>query len=193
MRGKLITVVLGFCAILLTASACRTAPKLRKQEQFMASAQETVAWFETNVNGLKQQIDKSAGYIIFPNVKQFGMMFGGGTFGRGALCRPDGTQLGWAAINRASLGLQAGVQGFRMLILFENEDVLTKFRSNKLTGSMAGQLVVVKAGGSGAAIFKNGVAVYQGANKGLMAGVSVGFDYIRHHAMETGEEQGDTR
>ena len=40
------------------------------------------------------------------------------------------------------------------------------------------------AGKAGAASFTNGVAVYQGAQTGLMAGASVGLDYMRYEALK---------
>lgn len=171
---------------------CATAPKAENQEDFMARARSTTAWFERSVNGLPQQIEQSAGYVIFPDVAQWGILLGGGTFGRGALCRPDGTQIGWAAINAPSIGLQAGVQGFRLLMVLETQATLDRFRANQLTGSVNGVLVV--AGGmSGTASFTNGVAIYEGANQGLMAGVNISLDIIRFAPLAPGETPGDTR
>ena len=59
------------------------------------------------------------------------------TFGRGALYNPDGKQIGWAAINITSVGLQAGVQGFRMLMVLENQHVLQEFKE---VGELEGAL-----------------------------------------------------
>ncbi|MHC4101088.1 MAG: hypothetical protein ACYSW1_09455 [Planctomycetota bacterium] len=47
------------------------------------------------------------------------------------LCRPDGTQIGWAAINTPSIGLQAGVRGFKMLLVLEDEATLNQFREDQ--------------------------------------------------------------
>ena len=107
-------------------------------------------------------------------------MFSGGRFGRGILKRPDGFQIGWAAVNTVSLGLQAGVQGFKMLLVLEDEATLREFMENRLSGGVTGVLVAADAGGSGTAQFENGVAVYQGANTGLMAGANIGLDRIRY-------------
>jgi len=184
-------------AIALACSAvpmsCSTAPRAGQEESYMARAQETTAWFEQNVRGLSGQINRSAGYMIFPDVARWGILLSGGQFGRGALCRPDGTQLGWAAINNASIGLQAGVIGFRMIVVLENEETLNRFMAGTLTGSAAGVLVAAESGGTTAVPFANGTAVYQGAQRGLMGGVNVGFDFIRFAALETGETPGDTR
>jgi len=115
---------------------------------------------------------------------QYGIIYTGGRFGRGVVSRPDGGQIGWAMINTGSLGLQAGVQGFKMLVVFQDEATLKQFMANKLTGSVTGVGVIGDQGGSGTVNFENGVAIYQGANKGLMAGVNVGLDYMRYRDLE---------
>lgn len=161
-------------------ASCATAPKESRKEDVLASAQSTRYWFERNVTGLKTQIKNSAGYIVFPDVAQWGIVFGGGAFGRGVLFDPNGKQLGWAAINNASVGLQAGVQGFRMLMVLENQAELREFKDGKWNGSATGVAVLGEAGGSGTAPFQDGLAIYQGANTGLMAGVNVGLNNIRY-------------
>ena len=177
--------VLGLCALVVSASAltastgCSTAPKSQDMASFDADANGALFWFQDNVPGLRDQIRGSAGYIVFPSVGQWGILFGGGEFGRGALNRPDGSRIGWAALNTASVGLQAGARGFKMLIVLEDQATLDQFMENQLSGSVSGVVVVTDAGYSARAPFTNGVAVYQGASTGLMAGVNVGLDYIR--------------
>lgn len=163
---------------------CSTAPRSQNQADVLVRADSSRHWFENNVNGLDEQIADSAGYVVFPDVTQFGIIFGGGTFGRGAVCRPDGTLIGWGAINTGSIGLQVGVQGFRMLMVLQNEAVLNQFMENQLAGSVAGVAVALESGTSGKAPFRNGVAIYQGANTGLMAGVNIGLDYIRYKPLD---------
>ena len=143
-----------------------------------------MAWFENHVVGLDEQIDGAAGYIIFPKVGQFGIIFGGGQFGRGMLNNSDGSQIGWAAINTGSIGLQAGVQGFKMLIVIEDKYTLAKFMDNQMDGAVGAVAVAGDAGGSARAPFEHGLAVYQGANSGLMAGVNIGLDYISYKPLD---------
>ncbi len=171
-------------AVALTSTGCSTAPKVEDRPTFIAEARAATAWFERHVIGLRRQIDHSAGYIVFPGVGQWGMLITGGKFGRGMLNGPNDAQIGWAAVNTGSLGLQAGVQGFKMLIVFEDDATLEKFRKHALSGSVSGVVLVGEAGGSGSASFRNGVAVYQGANTGLMAGVNIGLDYLRYQSLD---------
>ncbi|MHC5024638.1 MAG: YSC84-related protein, partial [Planctomycetota bacterium] len=157
-----------------------TAPKAENREAFESEAKAAEAWFVRNVSGLREQMDNAAAYIVFPSVGQYGIIFMGGKFGRGSLNRPDGTRIGWAAVNTASIGLQAGVQGFKMMLVLQDEATLQKFMANQLSGGVSAVAVAGEAGGSTAAQFQNGVAMYQGASTGLMAGVNIGLDYIRY-------------
>jgi lipid-binding SYLF domain-containing protein len=170
--------------LLFGATGCHTAPKAENRPAFISESKAALQWFEDRTPGLTQQVNNSAGYVIYPSVGQWGILFTGGKFGRGMVCKADGTQIGWGAINTGSLGLQAGVQGFKMLVIFENDPTLDKFRKNELSGSVSGVAIVAETGGSGTAKFDNGVAVYQGANTGLMAGVNIALDYMRFKSME---------
>lgn len=163
--------------------ACSTAPKTENQEMFIDEARAATRWFERQVPGLKEQINNSAGYLIYPSVGQWGIVFGGGQYGRAMVNRPSGTQIGWGALNTGSFGLQAGVRGFKMLVVIQDEATMNKFRANQLSGSVSGVVVVAQEGTSGVGRFENGVAVYQGASSGLMAGVNVALDYLRYQPL----------
>ena len=171
--------------LLYGLAGCAAAPSVRGRPVFLSHAQETVVWFEENVRGLREQIRHSAGYTVFPNMLQYGTGLGGGKFGRGMVATADGTQIGWSAINTSSLGLQAGIQDFKMLVVFQNDATLTKFKANRLSGASNGVAILADVGGSRTAPFENGVAIYQGANVGLMAGVNVGLDLIRFETVDS--------
>jgi len=179
-----VTILMFIGSAMLIAGGCSTSPKPRDTQSFISEADAALGWFHSNVRGLDEQIDKSEAYIIFPKVGQFGIIFGGGQFGRGMLNNPDGSQIGWAAINTGSIGLQAGVQGFKMLIVIEDKYTLAKFMENQLEGSANAMAVAGDDGGSALALFDDGMAIYQGANTGLMGGVNIGLDYIRYKPMD---------
>ncbi len=185
-RFKYTTTLLLAVAILFGTGSCSTAPKVKDRASFMDESAAALTWFEGNVPGLRAQIDRSAGYVIFPGVAQWGILFGGGRSGRGTLNRPDHSQIGWAAINTGSIGLQVGVQGFKLLLVIEDEVTLQKFMDNQLSGGATGVAVLGEAGGSATAPFQSGIAMYQGASTGLMAGVNIGLDYIRYRPLDGG-------
>ncbi|MHC4446630.1 MAG: lipid-binding SYLF domain-containing protein [Planctomycetota bacterium] len=183
-RFKYATTLLLAVVMLFGTGSCSTAPAVKDRAAFMDESEAALAWFEGNVPGLRAQIDRSAGYVVFPSVGQWGILLTGGKFGRGTLNRPDHSQIGWAAINTGSIGLQAGVQGFKLLLVIEDRVTLNKFMDNQLSGGATGVAVLGEAGGSATAPFQNGIAMYQGANTGLMAGVNVGLDWIRYEPLK---------
>lgn len=174
-------------AVSAAPSGCSTTPSAENRASFIDEANAATRWFEDHVPGLDKQIAGSAGYIIYPNVGQWGIVFAGGQFGRGMVNDPAGTQVGWGAINIASIGLQAGVRGFKMLVVIEDKRTMDQFKSNQLRGSVSGVVVAAEAGTSGTAQFTNGVVAYQGASSGLMAGANIGLDYMRYKPL--GDEQ----
>ncbi len=178
----LVTAALLICVVMYSTTGCAVAPKIKDRAAFVANARAATSWFEDNVPGLREQIDDSAGYVIFPSIAQWGIVYGGGKWGRGIVNDADDSQIGWAAINTLSLGLQAGIQGFKMLVVVEDAATLKRLRQDTLVGSVSGVAVAGNVGGSAQASFDKGLAVYQGANAGLMAGVNVGLDLLRYEA-----------
>ena len=163
---------------------CSTAPKQRDQATVVADSLSATRWFRNNVRGLGAQLDNSAGFICYPGIGRYGILITGGQFGRGVVYDNNHRQVGWAYINTVSAGLQVGVQGYKMLVVFEDAATMRRFQRNKLTGNVSATVVVVEAGAVGTASFTDGVAVYQGGQTGLMAGASVGLDYMRFEAAE---------
>lgn len=174
------------CVILSGAAGCATVPPPEDRTAFLADAQATVEWFQEHVEGLREQIANSAGYTVFPDMLQWGTGLGGGRWGRGMVATSDGTQIGWSAISTSSYGLQAGLQGFKMLVIFRDDTTLAKFRRNRLSGAVSAVVVAVNQGKSTTAPIEDGVAVYQGSNSGLMAGINVGLDFMRFAPLHGG-------
>lgn len=180
-----LTMIVGLLTVLTTfTQSCSTTPKAADQAKIIENGQEAMSWFSSNVSDLDSQLNSSAGYIIYPGVGQYGLLFGGGKFGQGIVYNEQNQQIGWAYLNDASAGLQVGGQGFKMLVVFQNSSTMNQFKENKLTGSVGATIVAADSGEADAASFTNGVAVYQGAQTGLMAGASVGLDYMRFEAIK---------
>ena len=177
-------IIMASAVLTMAAAAilpgCSTAPKVEDRASVVADSRSTVAWFERNVAGLGEQLDGSAGYISYPGIGQYGVLIGGGKFGRGVVYDGNRRQLGWAYVNTASAGLQLGAQGYKMLVVFEDAATMRQFKENKLTGNVNATAVAAEAGVAGKASFTDGVVIYQGGQTGLMAGVSVGLDYMRY-------------
>jgi len=84
--------------------------------------------FYNEVNGGKKYLEKAAGYVVFPDIKEAGFFFGG-KYGEGAL-RVNGQTKGYYSITAASMGFQAGMQTYSLVIAFTSEKALKKFMND---------------------------------------------------------------
>lgn len=173
-------------ACLAPIAGCSTAPKADERSAVLADSRSTLSWFERRVSGLDAQLAKSGGYVAFPGVGQYGIIIGGGKFGRGVAYTLEGRQIGWAYVNTVSAGLQLGGQGYKMLIVFEDPATMGRFKQNKLSGTIGATAVLAEEGAATTSSFTDGVAVYQGGQTGLMAGASIGLEYIRYEDLNAG-------
>ncbi len=171
---------LAFACAPMISLGCNTAPKAESRASFALEASAARQWFESNAGGIGAQIKGAAGYIVFPDVGQWGLVFGGGTFGRGAVYDKTGAQVGWAAINRASVGLQLGAQGFKMLMVLQDDKTFADFKEGAWRGDVAATAVAANSGAAASAQFKEGVAVYVGDQAGLMAGMSIALAHVQY-------------
>ncbi len=187
LRYRVLLIALSVSLSQLTA--CNVAPSTDDRASFVVEAKDGLKFFETQIPDLRKQIQDSAGYAVFPGTGQWGIIFTGGSFGRGAVFNAKGKQLGWAAVNNFNLGLQLGGQGKKMLLVFANVDVLKQFQKGLLTGKAEGMAVAGDEAATGVAPFQDGIALYVAAEKGLMAGGMVGMENFRFR--ELGKEDED--
>lgn len=114
----------------------------------------------------------AAGYAVFPNVGK-GALGVGGAAGKGAVYE-KGTPVGTAQMVQVTIGAQAGGQGYREVIFFENRDAADRLMKNKIEFSGQASAVAVKAGASANANYRNGVVVFSQEKGGLMLEASLG-------------------
>ena len=181
---KTLTILFAIITAVVLSASCSTVPKQQEQANVIADSQSATEWFRDNVKGLDMQLNKSAGYTCYPTIGQYGLVFVGGKHGRGVVYDNNHTQIGWGYIDMVSAGLQLGVQGYKMLVVFEDAATMQRFQQRKLTGSAGATIVAGKEGGASTASFVNGIAIYQGDQTGLMAGINVGLDYMRYEALD---------
>jgi len=171
MRNLIAAVALAF--LMAGIVGCSTEPKT---EEAKASLHDqsvaTLNQMQREDPGLKEFLNKGAGYVIFPSVGKGGLVVGG-AHGRGEVYE-QGRMIGFADLTQASVGLQAGGQTFSELIVFENEAALNRFKNNKLEFSAQASAIALKSGAAAQARFENGVAVFVKPQGGLMFEASIG-------------------
>lgn len=170
-RALLSLLVVAGCAAMNVG--CESEPRTPEQQESMRdSARAALSNMMAKDETLDDVIDKAAGYAIFPNVGKGGLVVGGAQ-GRGEVFQ-DGEFIGYAQLQQASVGLQAGGQTFRELIVFQDEAALERFKNGKVEFAANASAVALKAGAGASAEFKEGIAVFVEPTGGLMAEASVG-------------------
>jgi lipid-binding SYLF domain-containing protein len=160
-------------AVALFGAGCNTAPKNQAQKDALrADADVSVQKMTAQDASLRAKLDSAYGHAVFPEIGKGGLIVGG-SYGRGVVYE-QGQFIGYADLTKVSVGLQAGGQSFRELILFQNKEALDDLRFGKLKFDATASAVAVNAGAAATADYRNGVLVFAQTIGGLMAEASVG-------------------
>ena len=150
-----------------------------KDQKIIVDAVEAKAMLLKADEGLKSFFDKSAGYVIFPNVGKGGFIVGAAS-GNGVVYE-NGTKVGMADLKKLNIGFQAGGQAIIEVIFFETTD---DFKEGKFSFAAEASAVAVRSGIAFNAKYKDGVAVFALPKAGLMADASVGGQKFNYHPFE---------
>ena len=115
----------------------------------------------------KELVDDAYGHAVFDTTKGGLIVTGAG--GTGVAMRSNGSNPIYMHMGAGGVGLGAGLENYKFIVLFENEDVYKRFIDGEWS---AGATAQAAAGRDGAAVvgkFNNGVAVYHITDKGLIA------------------------
>jgi lipid-binding SYLF domain-containing protein len=121
---------------------------------------------------MKNLFANAYGYVIFPNIGKGGLGVGAAT-GNGVVYEKGGIA-GMANMKQVTVGFQAGGQAYREVIFLETQEVLNRFKENKIEFSGQASAVAATKGASANVKYKNGVMIFTKAKGGLMYEASVG-------------------
>jgi lipid-binding SYLF domain-containing protein len=119
----------------------------------------------------KELIDDAYGHAVFDTTKGGFLVTGAG--GTGVAMRKNGSDPVYMHMGAGGVGLGAGIENYKLVVLFENEDVYKRFIDGQWAAGASAQAA---AGDEGAAVvgrFHNGVAVYHLTDQGLIAQADV--------------------
>lgn len=133
---------------------------------------EAMAEFTKADPGLRKEINKAAGYAIFPSVGK-GAIGVGAAHGKGWVYQ-RGALVGETSLTQVTIGLQLGGQAYRELILFKDQTALDDFKRGNFEFDAQASAVAVTAGASADLEYNSGVAIITMAKGGLMYEASVG-------------------
>ena len=116
-------------------------------------------------------IDSAYGYAVFDTTKGGFIVTGAG--GTGVAMRKNGSNPVYMHMGAGGVGLGAGLENYKLVILFENEDVYDRFVDGQWTAGTSAQAAAGRDGAAAVGKFNNGVAVYHLTDKGVIAQADV--------------------
>jgi lipid-binding SYLF domain-containing protein len=165
-----------FCALLPVAPAQSAEKKeptpAEARAQLAIDVPATIATYKKADPGIDRFFRDTAGYAVFPKIGKIGFIIGGGD-GVGEVFE-KGKLIGTASITFGTIGLQAGAQEFSQIVFFKDAAALARFKQNKFEFAANASAVIVKAGASGGADYREGVAVFTRSSGGAMFEAALG-------------------
>jgi lipid-binding SYLF domain-containing protein len=111
------------------------------------------------------------GHAVFDTTKGGFIVTGAG--GTGVATRKSGGDPVFMHMGAAGVGLGAGLENYKFIVLFENEDTYKRFIDGAWTAGTSAQAAAGRDGVAAVGKFVNGVAVYHITDKGLIAQADV--------------------
>jgi lipid-binding SYLF domain-containing protein len=121
--------------------------------------------------GAKDLIDEAYGHAVLDTTK--GGFIVTGAAGTGVAMRKNGSNPVYMHMGAGGVGVGAGIENYKLVILFENEDVYERFVDGAWTAGASAQAAARGDGAATVGKFVNGVAVYHLTDKGVIAQADV--------------------
>lgn len=169
---KKMALVLGMCAAVILGG-CSTAPEKKEARDVLsAEVKEAIALFKAQDPGIQSFFDNAYGYAVLPRVTK-GAFWVGGAGGRGEVFQ-RGRKIGYTTLSQVTIGFSFGGEYFREIIFFREKQDLDRFRSGEFAFSAQASATAVSVGAASKADYKDGMAVFVMADRGLMVDASLG-------------------
>lgn len=146
-------------------------------EGLAAKRQEIIDMSKSTINSLsnetaaKSLIDSAYGTAVFDTTKGGFIVTGAG--GTGVAMRKNGSNPVFMHLGAGGVGLGAGLENYKLVVLFENEDTYKRFIDGAWSAGASAQAAAGRDGAAAVAKFVNGVAVYHLTDKGVIAQADV--------------------
>lgn len=167
-------IVLAMAALLATSAvACTTAPRDDEgKRRVRYDASDALDRARENDPTLDAFLADSHAFAVFPKVAKGGAGVGG-AYGHGVLYERD-RFVGYCDVSQGSIGFQLGGQVYTLIVVFENANVLGRFKTGNLEFAAQASAVAVRSGAGANAEYTDGVAVFTMNEEGLMYEASIG-------------------
>jgi lipid-binding SYLF domain-containing protein len=174
MKHILTTTVLAV-GLLLTgqASAAFTAADAAELDKEATAA---VARFQSETSGSEALLDHAKAILVCPKITKGGFIIG--VEGGKCVLREGGKTVDYYANRAGKFGFLAGIQWYSLILVFNDQAALDKFRTGEREweAGVDASVAVAKVGASGTldtTNIKEAIVAYTFGEKGLMADVSL--------------------
>ena len=116
-------------------------------------------------------LDKAWGYAVFDNTKVALGLSGGG--GRGVAVEKASGKRTYMRMATGGVGVGLGVQSYQVVFAFETEKAFRRFVDEGWEADAAAQASAGSEGANAESQFRDGMAIWQFTEKGLMASANV--------------------
>ena len=142
-----------------------------RREEILAMANTTIDELRENENA-SPLIRDAYGYAVFDTTKGGFIVTGAG--GTGVAMRRNGDDDHvFMHMGAAGVGLGAGIENYKLVVLFQNEDTYERFIDGAWSAGTTAQAAAGDEGVAAVANWVNGVAVYHLTDQGLIAQADV--------------------
>src|SRR5262249_42971871 len=157
---------------------CTAQASPEDKAALVAEAAARLQQMQTEDPALGALLQQGHGYALFPNVGKAGLVVGG-AYGRGVVYE-RGQHSGYSTLRQGSVGVQAGVQSFSELLVFETPAALEHFKAGQFGMAADASAVVLKSGVATNANFVNGVAGGVQPPRGGVGGSALRGEQVTH-------------
>jgi lipid-binding SYLF domain-containing protein len=137
-----------------------------RRAEILDMTKDTVAELRKD-DAAEDLVDDAYGYAVFDTTKGGFVVTGAG--GTGAAMRKNGGNPVYMHMGAGGVGLGAGLENYKLVLLFENEDTYERFVDGSWTAGASAQAAAGRDGAAVVGKFVNGVAVYHLTDKGVIA------------------------
>ncbi len=141
---------------------------VQRRQELLQMSKDTIADLRKDDVANKLYRD-SYGNAVFDATK--GGFFVTGAGGTGVAMKKTGGEPVFMRMGGAGVGLGAGIENYKLVILFQNKDAYDKFVTGAWGAGLSAQAAAGHEGKGDVGKFANGIAVYHMNDKGLIAQV----------------------
>jgi lipid-binding SYLF domain-containing protein len=141
-----------------------------RRQEILQMSEDTIHALSTD-KAADTLIDDAYGHAVFDTTKGGFIVTGAG--GTGVAMRSSGRDPIFMHMGAGGVGLGAGLENYKLVILFEDEATYKKFVDGEWSAGVSAQAAAGRDGAAAVGRFVNGVAVYHLTDKGVIAQVDV--------------------